>query len=459
MDSSEFVDRAARQFLAAIIECITPEIRQDVTNFLTAETPELPPEPIMEEPISFGLPPGITGFTPASGPVGTAVTISGSDFTDVVEVTINDLPAPFTVESNSVIKVTVSPEAETGPLFIRTAGGAAMTDTFFVVTPQPVAAVVLSATPATQSVSAGQSINYSIAISRMNMPNPMEPVTLAVSGLPMGATATFSPNPTTGNSEMLTIMTTASTSGGPSTLTITGTASGATIAPIMVSLTINTPVASVSLAASPTAQSIPAGGNGRYNIMLTRTNFTGAVNLAVSGLPKGATAGFTMNPASSTNAVLMVSTLANTPPGTYVLTVSGTASGVSIAPTTVSLTVATPKGKEKELKERKEKEFEGDKGGKDTKDRLEGASRGGFGFQSTGVRTPMERQATVAMIGDQLSHFIGQHLRPDLELSALKAESDLNRADLAALSRPLPRRACGAKQAKDTKDVEKPREG
>ena len=71
----------------------------------------------------------------------------------------------------------------------------------------------------------------------------------------------------------------------------------------------------------------------------------------------------------------------------------------------------------------------------------------------------MERQATVAMIGDQLSHFIGQHLRPDLELSALKAESDLNRADLAALSRPLPRLASDAKQAKDTNDMEKPREG
>jgi hypothetical protein len=56
-----------------------------------------------------------------------------------------------------------------------------------------------------------------------------------------------------------------------------------------------------------------------------------------------------------------------------VLTVSGTASGVSIAPTTVNLTVAAPKGKEKEkeFKERKEKEFEGDKGGKDNRDRLE----------------------------------------------------------------------------------------
>ena len=299
-----------------------------------------------------GSPPGITGFTPASGPVGTAVTISGSDFTDVAEVTINDFGVPFTVESNSAIKFTVVAGAETGPLFVTSAGGSAMTDTFFVVTPQPVAAVVLSATPATQSASAGQSINYSIAISRMNMPNPMEPVTLAVSGLPMGATATYSPNPATGNNEMLTIMTTASTPGGPSTLTITGTASGATIAPITVSLTINPPVASVSLSARPPALGIPAGGNTRYNIMLNRTNFTGAVNLAVSGLPRGATAGFTQNPTSSTNAVLMVSTLANTPPGTYVLTVSGTASGVSIAPTTVSLTVATPKGKEKKRNSR-----------------------------------------------------------------------------------------------------------
>jgi hypothetical protein len=55
-------------------------------------------------------------------------------------------------------------------------------------------------------------------------------------------------------------------------------------------------------------------------------------------------------------------------------------------------------------------------------------------------------------------HFIGQESRPDMAYSALTAESDLNRAYLAAMSARLHGLAANAKQvkdAKDGKDVEK----
>lgn len=54
---------------------------------------------------------------------------------------------------------------------------------------------------------------------------------------------------------------------------------------------------------------------------------------------------------------------------------------------------------------------------------------------------------------DQLSHFIGGELRPDLQSSALSGE-----ADLIALSQQLQQQANDAKSAKDAKDIEKLRE-
>ena len=312
----------------------------------------------------------------------------------------------------------------------------------------------LTATPAAQSVIAGQTASYAVAINRTNFTGP---VNLTVSGLPTRATASFNPTTVSGNRATLTVTIPSNTPTVTSVLTITGTASGVTIAPITVSLTVSPPVSSVSLSASPTAQSITAGGNVGYNIMLNRTNVTGAVALAVSGLPRGATAGFTLNPASSTNSVLIVSTLASTLPGTYSLTVSGTAFGVSITTTTVNLTVAAPKDKEKEkeFKEKDRKEFKE----KDRKEKdIDGKDFTEFPFPSSEVVSTTARLAHPEGAVGQLTHFIPQDLRPGLEASALKGEPDLGYADPAVWSRQLQKQASDAQQAKNLKDMEKVRE-
>src|SRR5262249_57291945 len=56
--------------------------------------------------------------------------------------------------------------------------------------------VTLSATPASQSVTQGQSTLFNVAINRQNF---FSNVTLSVSGLPAGATGSFSPETTSGN--------------------------------------------------------------------------------------------------------------------------------------------------------------------------------------------------------------------------------------------------------------------
>ena len=69
---------------------------------------------------SFLVTATITGFSPTSGPVGTAVTINGVDFTGTTRVTFNGTAATFTVTSDSVIQTAVPAGATTGLLTVTT---------------------------------------------------------------------------------------------------------------------------------------------------------------------------------------------------------------------------------------------------------------------------------------------------------------------------------------------------
>src|SRR5207247_1481199 len=79
--------------------------------------------------------------------------------------------------------------------------------------------VTLSASPSSQTVAPGGSTSYTVTISPTGGFSGQ--VTLSVSGLPSGATGSFTPNPATASS---TLSVTASTSTAPGayTLTITG---------------------------------------------------------------------------------------------------------------------------------------------------------------------------------------------------------------------------------------------
>jgi len=65
----------------------------------------------------------ITGFTPASGPAGTSVEISGTNFTGATAVAFNGVSASFTVTSDTTIEATVPEGATTGPVSVTTPGG------------------------------------------------------------------------------------------------------------------------------------------------------------------------------------------------------------------------------------------------------------------------------------------------------------------------------------------------
>src|SRR5207244_707891 len=81
----------------------------------------------------IGGAPTITSFTPTSGPVGTRVTISGTNFTGATTVTFNGVSASFTVTSATTIQATVPTGATTGPLSVTTPGGTGTSANVFTV--------------------------------------------------------------------------------------------------------------------------------------------------------------------------------------------------------------------------------------------------------------------------------------------------------------------------------------
>src|SRR6266478_3148615 len=82
-------------------------------------------------------PPAISGFAPASGPVGTTVSISGSSLTGATSVTFSAVSASFAVTSATEIQATVPAGATTGPLSVITPAGTASSSIAFTVVPPP----------------------------------------------------------------------------------------------------------------------------------------------------------------------------------------------------------------------------------------------------------------------------------------------------------------------------------
>jgi hypothetical protein len=106
---------------------------------------------------------------------------------------------------------------------------------------------------------------------------------------------------------------------------------------------LQTPGPDFTLGASPSSQTVTAGGSAAYTVTVTAVNgFTGTVGLSASGLPAGASASF--NPATVTGSgtsSLSVATSAATPAGSYTITITGNG-GTLTHTATVTLVVTGP---------------------------------------------------------------------------------------------------------------------
>jgi hypothetical protein len=195
----------------------------------------------------------------------------------------------------------------------------------------------LSALPATQSLLPGGSASYAITISPSG--GFASDVMLSVSGLPSGASASFSPNPAVSTSTLL-VTTSASAPGSSTSLTITGV-SGSLSHTAGVSLVVNVP--DFALSTSPSSRTVTQGGSTTYSLGVNPSGgFTGSVDLSISGLPSGAAATVSPNPTAGTSSIA-ITTAIDTPPGTYPLTILGTSGALSHT-TPATLTVSSTAG-------------------------------------------------------------------------------------------------------------------
>jgi len=248
----------------------------------------------------------------------------------------------------STLTVTTSMSTPAGsyPLTISAGDGSL---SYFACTPgcpsnQPYPTLVVSAAPSfsiavlpqSETLGVGSGTSYTVTVTATNGFNGT--VTLGLTGLPAGSSATFSPETIVGSgSSTLTLDTTSSVQPGTYSLSFTAT-SGTLNQTAMGTLVVTG--ASYNISATPEIQAINAGSDAVYNVATTVMNgFDGSIALTVTGLPAGATA--TFSPASITGAgtaTLTIATTTSTPAGNYNMTVNG-ANGtvVQSAPITIEV--------------------------------------------------------------------------------------------------------------------------
>ena len=302
--------------------------------------------------------PPATGFTLSNSTqtTGLAINLGGSGsttitvndqggFTGSVSLAVSGLPSgvtasfsPSSTTGTSVLTLTASSSAATGTTYV-TVTGTSGDVTASITIPMTVFApgFALSAPP--QLLISYVGLSGITAVTVNDQGGFTGNVSLAVSGLPSGVTALFSPN-TTSTTSTLTLTSTSSAAPGMYQLTVTGT-SGSLTASVAVYLNVLAP--GFNLSDSPGSITLSPGASGGSTITVgPYSGFSGSVALSISGLPTGVTASFNPNPTTNTSSLTLI-TSSTTPNATYNLTITGT-SGTLNSTTSLALTVVTPGG-------------------------------------------------------------------------------------------------------------------
>ena len=246
--------------------------------------------------------PTIASFAPTSGPVGTSVVITGTNFTGATQVAFNGTAtANFTVDSATQITAVVPMGATTGTITVSTPGGTATSADVFTVVAAP---VITSFAPTSGPVGTQ--------------------VTITGSGFTGATQVAFNGTVATTFNVVSDTQITATVPAGATTGTITVSTPGGTA----------TSPTNFTVVATPTITSFtPASGPVGTSVVITGTNFTGATQVAFNGTA----ATFTVDSATQITATVpggaTTGTITVTAPG-------GTATSADVF--TVTVPVAAP---------------------------------------------------------------------------------------------------------------------
>ena len=287
--------------------------------------------------ISYGN--AFTVQTPDAASINRVVLVRNGTVTHAFGMDQREVELSFTAQSGS-LTVTGPPNGNIAPpgyymLFLLNSSGVPSVATFVQMVPvvaQPDFSV--AATPSSRTIPPGTGTSYSASVTPSN--GFSGNVTFSVSGLPSGATATFSPSSVTGSgSSTLSVNTSSSTPASSYTLTISAT-SGSLTHTAQVTLV----VADFSISASPSSQTVNRGSKTTFTVSVTAMGpFSAAVSFTVSGLPTRTSSSFSPTSiAGSGNTTLTISTKPRTATGTYPLTIKATGGGLTHS-TTVNLVI------------------------------------------------------------------------------------------------------------------------
>ncbi len=201
-------------------QCVTPTTAPGSTT-VTSTTPSTTSTTIASCP-----PPAIVGVAPLSGPVGTEVTITGTNLAcgNTQTVTLGGVPVVITLLSSTQIRTFVPIGAHDGAFAVTTPGGTAVRqDLAYDVAS---AEFDLSVGPTAGSVMRGSSTSYAVRLDSSGATQFTGLASLEIEGVPTGVHASFSPATLTGNQHgMLTVTADEDAALATATLVLRATAS------------------------------------------------------------------------------------------------------------------------------------------------------------------------------------------------------------------------------------------
>jgi len=276
--------------------------------------------------ISYGSSFSVT--TPDAASISSVVLVRNGTVTHAFGMDQREVGLSYTVGSGT-LTVTAPPNGNIAPpgyymLFLLNSSGVPSVAKFVQMT-QVLPDFSVSAIPSSQTVAPGNGTSYTVSVTPSNGFNGN--LSFSASGLPSGATASFSPSSVSGSgSSTISVSTSSSTPIGTYQLTITAT-SGTLTHSTQVTLV----VADFTIATSPSSQTVHRGSQTTYTVTVSKLgSFSAKVNFSVSGLPAQTSASF--NPTSvagSGNSTLTISVKRNAARSTSPLTITGTGGGTT----------------------------------------------------------------------------------------------------------------------------------